>query len=133
MDSIPNRLKGLSRDDWTTYREAAARYEAACSGTVEPPTINDFLPSHGHQPLRSLLLIHLIKEEYERRHDRDEAVAMAPYLERFPELRDDPQALQELQSWERTLTGSRDGDTDSMAPPSLPAGYRFLRELRAGA
>ena len=50
MDPIPIRLKGLSRDDWTTYREAAARYEAACSGTVEPPAINDFLPAPGTSP-----------------------------------------------------------------------------------
>ena len=87
----------------------------------------------GCEPLRSLLLIHMIKEEYERRRDEDGTVPMAQYLDRFPELRDDEEALQELWSWERTLTGSRDGTTEAIDAPTLPVGYRFLREIGAEA
>src|SRR5262245_48114502 len=90
MDPIPNRLKDLSRDDWTTYREAAGGDEAAWSGPVRPPPHHGLPPPRGHQPLRVLPLVRLIKEEYERRHDEDEAVAMAQYFDRFPELRADP-------------------------------------------
>ena len=65
-EPIHVRLKGLARDDWETYRDTTARYEAAWSAAVDPPVIDDFLPPPGHQPLRSLLLTHLIQEEYER-------------------------------------------------------------------
>jgi tetratricopeptide (TPR) repeat protein len=114
------------------YRDAAARYEEAWSGAAQPPAIGDFLPSFGHQPLRSLLLIHLIKEEYERRRGQDAAFAMAGYFERFPELRHDPSALQELKSWEDQLTASAARDQKAIPPPKLPDGYRFLRELPGG-
>ena len=66
------------------YREVAARYEEAWSGGAQPPAIDDFLPSPAHQPLRSLLLIHLIKEEYERRRGQGEAFTMARYFEHLP-------------------------------------------------
>jgi hypothetical protein len=95
---VPIRMKSLSRTDWDAYRETAAQFEAAWADSGEPPALDDFLPAPGHQPLRSLLLIHLIKEEYERRHDRDPSVVMAEYFDRFPELRDDLQALEELRS-----------------------------------
>ena len=130
--SIPARLRALSRDDWTAYREAAARYEAAWTAESDPPVIGDFLPPPRHQPMRSLLLVHLIKEEYERRYIEGEAIAMAPYLDRFPELRDDPPALDELRGWERTLARPAALETITIAPPGMPAGYRLLRELPGG-
>jgi tetratricopeptide (TPR) repeat protein len=129
---IPVRLKRLSRSDWETYRDTSARYEAAWSSAAHPPAIDDFLPSPGHQPLRSLLLIHLIQEEYERRRGQGEAVAMARYFDRFPELHDDPSAIQELGSWEAQLTVSSQRDEPTAPPPALPEGYRFLRELPGG-
>jgi serine/threonine protein kinase len=132
MIPISIRLRCLSRDDWKTYRETAACYEAAWSESLEPPAIDDFLAAPGHQPLRSLLLIYLIKEDYERRRDQDEAVAMARYFDRFPELRDDPLAIEELRSWETQLAGSPTQSTEATLPPSLPDGYRLLKELARG-
>src|SRR5277367_1714115 len=129
---IPVRLKGLSRVDWETYRDTAARYESAWSAPAHPPAIDDFLPAPGHQPLRSLLLIHLIQEEYERRNGQGEAVAMTEYFDRFPELHDDPSAIQELTSWEDQVVFSSERDEKPLSPPALPAGYRFLRELPGG-
>src|SRR5262245_28055477 len=99
MVPIPVRLKNLSPADWKSYRDTTARYEAAWSVGFRPPVIDDFLPSAERQPLRSLLLIHMIKEEYERRRGQGEAIAMAGYFERFPELHDDRLAMQELVSW----------------------------------
>jgi tetratricopeptide (TPR) repeat protein len=78
------------------------------------------------------LLVHFIKEEYERRHDQGEPVAMAGYFERFPELRDDLIAFQSLRSWEARLTGSDGGIVEAVALPPLPSGYRFVRELPRG-
>ena len=133
MVPIPIRMKGLSRDDWDAYRETAARYEVAWSDSGDPPALDDFLPASGHQPLRSLLLIHLIKEEYERRHDRDATVVMAGYFDRFPELRNDPFAMDELRTWEVRLAGSAlESRTEAALPPSLPEGYRLLKELARG-
>ena len=132
MASIHSRLMTLSRDDWAAYREAAARYEAAWSGEADPPVMDGFLPPPGHQPLRSLLLVHLIKEEYERRTLAGGPLAMAPYLDRFPELRDDRPALEELRAWERTLARPGVLETITIAPPAMPAGYRFVRELTGG-
>src|SRR5579883_1845711 len=132
MGPISGRLTGLPGDDWRAYRQATARYEAAWSDSAEPPAIEDFLPTPGHEPLRSLLLLHLIKEEYERRHGEDPTVAIARYLDRFPELCDDPPAVEELRAWERTMAGSASVETQTIAPPALPDGYRFLRELARG-
>jgi serine/threonine protein kinase len=132
MSPIPDRLKGLARDDWNAYRETTARYEAAWSEPFAPPAIDDFLPSLERPALRSLLLIHLIKEEYERRYSQGNAVAMARYIERYHELNGDRFAIQSLQSWESRLTGSVEHDVDSIPPPPLPKGYRLIRELPRG-
>jgi len=132
MSPIPDRRKNLSRDDWNAYREMTARYESAWSNSAVPPTIDEFLPSLEQQPLRSLLLVHFIKEEYERRHSQSETIAMAQYFESYPELRDDRFAIESLQSWEAKLTGSIEHDAQAVPPPSLPKGYRFLRELPRG-
>ncbi len=132
MVPIPDRLKRLLQVDWNAYRETAARYEAAWSDSGEPPVLDDFLPAPDRRPLRALLLIHLIKEEYERRHDRDSTVAMAEYFDRFPELRDDKLAIAELRLWADRISGSAMQNTVAALPPSLPEGYRFLKELARG-
>jgi Phosphotransferase enzyme family len=129
---IADRLKRLNRRDWNVYRDRVARFEAASSGSSGAPTIDDFLASPEQQPLRSLLLIHLIKEEYERKRGHGEIVAMADYFERFPELSADPIAMEELRSWEGKLTGLIEKDAEALSPPSLPPGYRFIRELPRG-
>jgi serine/threonine-protein kinase len=126
-------LKGLARVDWQAYRDTATRYEAAWSASGDAPVIDDFLPAPGHQPLRSLLLIHLIQEEYERRVGHGEPATITGYFDRFPELRDDPSAIHELRSWEDQVALSTERDEKPTPPlPALPAGYRFLRELPGG-
>jgi serine/threonine-protein kinase len=129
---IPDRLKALPRDDWNIYRNTAARYEAAWSESGGPPVIEDFLPPPQSQPLRSLLLVHFIKEEFERRHGQGEAIAMVRYFDRYPELHEDPFAIQSLRSWEARLTGLAAGHVEALPPPPLPDGYRFIRELPRG-
>jgi tetratricopeptide (TPR) repeat protein len=129
---IPVRLKGLPRVDWETYRDTAERYEAAWSMAAHPPVIDEFLPAPGHQPLRSLLLIHLIQEEYERRRAQGEVVAMTGYFDRFPELNDDRSAIHELTSWEDQVLFSSDREEEPLPQPALSAGYRFICELSGG-
>ncbi len=79
-----------------------------------------------------MLLIRLIKEEYERQLGRESTVVMAGYLDRFPELRDDPFAIEELRSWEALLAESAAAKTEAIPPPPLPEGYRLLKELARG-
>ncbi len=129
---IADRLKNLPRGDWMAYREAAARYEAAWSGATPPPTIDDFLPSPSCEPMRSLLLIHLIKEEYEQRWGQGENFAIGRYFERFPELYPDRVAREELLAWEAKLRGSSSVMTAVRPLPSLPKGFRLVRELARG-
>ncbi len=132
MGPIPARLKFLPPEEWTAYRDTTARYESAWSDPNKPPTIDDFLPSPRHQPLRSLVLVHCIKEEYERRLGQGETVAMSRYFERFPELDDDPFAVQSLQSWEARLSDATGEHLDGAPALALPDGYRFIRELPRG-
>ena len=129
---IADHLKRLSRRDWNVYRETIAHFEAAWSGPAGDPRIDDFLASPERQPLRSLLLIHLIKEECERKRAQGEILTMAGYFDRFPELIADSFATEELRSWDDKLTGSIENDDEALPPASLPPGYRLIRELPRG-
>jgi tetratricopeptide (TPR) repeat protein len=136
MGPIAERLELLPRADWIEYRNTAASFESAWSDADSPPQIDAFLPEPQRQPLRSLVLIHCIKEEYERRRAQEGGIEMTGYLERFPELRDDAFAVEALRSWEATLTVVTPtlaaAIAEPEAPPVLPAGYRLIRELPRG-
>lgn len=67
-----------------------------------PPSIENRLP--GDEPLRSLILVALIKTDLECRLKKGENATVETYLDRFPELNADPEALIELILWEQELS-----------------------------
>ena len=62
----------------------------------ERPALEAYLPEHGTQ--RKDALIELVHEEMEFRIKAGESSVLGSYLERFPEIVDDPRALA---SWSR--------------------------------
>ena len=82
-----------SRESSATFRQALDRGER--------PALEAYLPEHGTQ--RKDALIELVHEEMEFRIKAGESSVLGSYLERFPEIVDDPRALGELVAAESDL------------------------------
>src|SRR5262249_547892 len=99
MPNIQDRVRALSRTDRAAYETAAERFEQSwADANGEVPEIDRFLTAE--EPVRTLLLVHLIKCDMEFRRRRDAASIVEEYLARFPGLGDDREAVLDLALWE---------------------------------
>ena len=67
----------------------------------DPPRIEDHLPSD--EPVRTLVLVALIKADLESRVIKKQPVRIENYFDRFPEFTVDLEAKVELVAWEREI------------------------------
>ena len=85
--------QNLSQQDWQQQEDVIAQFEAAFQQGASP-RIEDHLPKEGTE--RFPLLVELVHTDLEQRFNAGESVCVENYLERFPELKEDHDSLQEL-------------------------------------
>jgi serine/threonine protein kinase len=108
----------------------------------EQPDLGDFLPAPAH-PLYERALTELIRVDLEYHWNRGQARRLDHYLQRFPDLADQPTALRDIALEEQRLrdqagsspticpfTCDRPGDSPSTLPV-LP-GYEVIEEIGRG-
>src|SRR6516165_8561151 len=78
---------------WDQLQQILERFEDAWR-RGERPNLDDYLPEGGAH--RRVFVIELVHEDLEYRLAAGEAVRVETYLERYPELRDDPGAALSL-------------------------------------
>jgi tRNA A-37 threonylcarbamoyl transferase component Bud32 len=127
---IPPHDEGVA----TAVEHIADRFESAYE-TGHWPTINDYLPAGG--PERLAVLVPLVHIDLERRLKAGEAARVQTYLERFPELAEDPAVVLDLLVAEYRQRRRREPDA---APddyltrfPKLAAQLRPRLEALGGA
>src|ERR1700722_7669618 len=104
MPSIAERIFALEPHDLARYDGIAEQFENAwLSYPRAPPTIDGELPAE--EPLRLLVLVHLVKCDLEARLFAGEAVRAEAYFARFPEFAQDASAQLEVICWEHQLRG----------------------------
>lgn len=84
----------LTHDEFTAISKAVHEFEALWRQTRNP-AIGSFLPEIG-DPLRLRLLIELLRIDQEHRWERGEHRLLEQYLQNWPELAEQPAAIQEL-------------------------------------
>jgi serine/threonine protein kinase len=104
-----------TRVDWARLDPVIARFERACREEAWPE-IDAFLPGSG--PERRALLRELVHIELELRIEAGRAASARHYLERYPELTEDPSAAGELRLAEEELRKGRAGG--GAGAPALP-------------
>jgi serine/threonine-protein kinase len=90
----------LDRRDWSELQRAVCSFRAALRRD-ERPEIEDYTPTDG--PGRRTVLVELFHEELEFRIKAGTGADPRAYLERFPELADDPGAFSDLMDAASTL------------------------------
>jgi tetratricopeptide (TPR) repeat protein/tRNA A-37 threonylcarbamoyl transferase component Bud32 len=98
---------------WTGIQAAVRSFRRAL-GRGEHPAIEAYAPER--VPHRTAVVVELIQEEMEFQIVAGEPCALPSYLERFPEIADDPRAVSELAAAEsalrrRAATELREGST----------------------
>jgi serine/threonine protein kinase len=83
----------LPTEVWDQLQQILERFEDAWR-RGERPNVDDYLPEGGAH--RQVFVIELVHEDLEYRWAAGEAVRVEAYLERYPELRDDPGAALSL-------------------------------------
>lgn len=129
-----HRLEDLSPDDWAEYRAIISRYGDAQAGATAAVDIDPFLPDRARSDLRRVVMPFLIKQAYEIERGADPSVSIERWIDRNPELRDDPAVAADLREFERRLSGmmavkAPNGVAESEAQPP---GYVFVSKLKAG-
>jgi serine/threonine-protein kinase len=108
MSSIRERLQALSPADRLHYETLIDRFESYWAERPDaPPGIADHLPPD--EPLRTLVLVALVKSDLESRLRQHGPTPIDDYLGRFPELSHDTQATAELLAWNHYLTHPKEG------------------------
>src|SRR6516225_2946241 len=87
-------LRDLSRDQWDVLSRVVAGFVAALH-RGERPAIADHLPC-GEPGLRRAALVEMVHEELELRLKAGESVRVQEYLDRFPDVARDPDAVRAL-------------------------------------
>jgi len=98
----------LPRDAWERLNDVLGRFEDDWQ-EGRPTALEEYVAA-AQETERWALLIELVHEDLERRLSAGEAARVEGYLERFPELRADPEALADLVAAEfarRRKRGSR--------------------------
>src|SRR5262245_49910636 len=108
MSSIRERLRGLSPTDRGRYESIIDRFEDEWHDHPDaPPEVAAYLPPD--EPLRTLVLVALVKSDLESRKRRYDSARFEDYAGRFPELANDTHAAAEVLAWAHELTGSVPG------------------------
>jgi hypothetical protein len=100
-------------------------FESAWNGPA-PPRIEDHLPPAG-APHRLAVLVELVHVDRELRRKAGEAVPVAAYLERFPELSADPRAVAGLE-----VAGLLARPAETPGPGHRVGPYELLERLGGG-
>ncbi|MFO0863748.1 MAG: serine/threonine-protein kinase [Gemmataceae bacterium] len=149
MSRWKQRVRDLDTAHRNRYENRAEAFETAwADASGSAPSVEAFLEEGAH---RLPLLVHLVKCDLEFRLDRGELRQIEDYLDRFPELAADADALLELALGESQWTenqpnreelvrrfpilASRIASPSSSAHPaewSLPPDYEYLGELGRG-
>jgi serine/threonine-protein kinase len=126
--SLRARLYALSLADRQRYDTLIDRFEAGwCDHPDEPPEVAAHLPPD--EPLRTLVLVALVKSDLESRLRRHEPATLEDYLGRFPELSHDTQATAELLAWNHH--SSHPGGAES-SPPGRASRYLVQEPVGRG-
>jgi tetratricopeptide (TPR) repeat protein/predicted Ser/Thr protein kinase len=118
-------LRDLSSGTWDALARAVGGFVEALS-RGERPEIADHLPAGGPE-LRRAALVEMVHEELEFRLNAGEPVRAEEYLERFPELANDPKAARGLA---RAVERPRRAPT--LATGSRIGRFEILEELGRG-
>jgi serine/threonine protein kinase len=89
-------------EEWARCEAAISRFEEACR-QGPAPLLDDFLPAA--RSARLAVLAELVHVELEYRGKRGQAIAVEPYLQRYPELAGDAAAVVSLLRLEAQLRG----------------------------
>ncbi len=126
MQPIRNRLRALSDEQRERYETLLDSFERQWpAGPGDPPDVSDWLPEEG--PLRTLVLVALVKSDLEARRGQRPSASVQDYLVQFPELGNDTHATAELLAWQYRLS--------SLGGPSAAprfAGRNLLQEEIGG-
>lgn len=109
------RISKLTWDQRHELEQWVNRFEAAWTAGSRP-AIEDFLPADS--PLRQAVLVELLYADMEFRQTAGASLAPAQYLERFPELAEDPSLLQELPESLRHSLTARQASSSAENPGS---------------
>jgi WD40 repeat protein/tetratricopeptide (TPR) repeat protein len=101
----PSSCPDLPTEVWDQLQHVLGRFEDAWR-RGERPNLEDYLHEGGAQ--RQVLLAELVHEDLEYRLGAGEDVRIEAYLERFPELRNDPDAALSLIAAEYSLRRRRE-------------------------
>jgi hypothetical protein len=116
---------------WDRLEQVLQRFEEAWR-TGRPPDLNDYLPVS--PPERRRLLPELVHEDLEYRLRAGEAARVEPYLQRFPELAADRDAVLSLIAWEYQVRRRREpGLSAEEYLRRFPAHQAELRARLSGA
>ena len=102
LETVP--LSELDHLAWSELQQVVRTFRDALR-RGEHPEIEAFASAPSSN--RPTALVELIHEEMEFRIKAGEAVKLGAYLERFPELTEDPRALSELVAAESALRRAR--------------------------
>jgi hypothetical protein len=109
---------GESGSDTPRLEEILARFEEACE-SGRRPVLDDHLPAK--EPLRRPVLIELVHADLEYRVKAGEAVRVENYLDRYPELAGDLDAVLDLIVREGELRFRHEGEAAlGILPNSVP-------------
>ena len=137
MALVHSTVGELDTVDWEGVQGIVREFRRALD-RGERPALEAYLPEHGTQ--RKHALIEVVHEEMEFRIKAGESSVLGSYLERFPEIVDDPRALGELAMAELDLqrrvagrAGKGPGrsveETESAAGPPIRVGRYELGEV----
>jgi serine/threonine protein kinase len=99
MSKIQERVRSLSRSQRSVYELHAERFEESwASSPASEPDLASFLVED--EPIRTLLLVHLVKCDIEFRRQAGNIRLPEEYIARFPELGSNLVAAVEVLLWE---------------------------------
>jgi serine/threonine protein kinase len=118
----------LGTNDWNQLQSWVGRFEAAWAGS-ETVDLAAYLPPPGH-PLRFQVLQEAIKTDLEMHWKRGQTIGIENYLQRFPELRANPQIIPQLLCEEYRVR-QQYGDRPGLASyqPRFPAQFAEFQRL----
>ncbi len=103
MSSIRTRVQSLTREERDDYERIIDSFEVRWRDhPAAGPDIAAYLPSAG--PLRTPVLVELVKSDMETRKAGPEPVCVEDYLRRFPAFANDDDALAEVLAWKHQLS-----------------------------
>ncbi len=115
MSAARSLLELLSAAERERYEQIASAFDDAWQQHPErPPDLETFLPAPG--PLRSAVLLELVRIDVELRLNHGAHVRPEEYLDCFPELRAQPEEVLALVEAEIQLRGGRESDRTIQQP-----------------